>query len=268
MINPRKIKNSKILFPVLFFIFNSLLLGLAPVGSSSEAREGQVVHVILSGGDWLFPLRNGISPSKPPLFHWIGAMLWPLTGFDQEFAIRIPSLIFAGVILYLVSLLTVTLSSAPEGSHNSAHLVVAGVLATTYGFLRMALDSRVDMVFTGLLVGGLYVVLSPAFLTCERGGRVSWLRKQIFALLIAASVLAKGPLGVVLAAVIIFAVHLWLYDLARAFKFCLSFVFTIPLLLLITLPYYYHAAQLGPDLVGESVVTRQIFLENIQFFDF
>ena len=42
-----------------------LFLGLPLIGGSSEAREAQVIDVILRENTWALPLRNGIVPSKP-----------------------------------------------------------------------------------------------------------------------------------------------------------------------------------------------------------
>ena len=51
-------------------------LGAVPFYTRGEPREAVVVWEICSTGEWILPLRNGTEiPSKPPLFHWLGALL-------------------------------------------------------------------------------------------------------------------------------------------------------------------------------------------------
>ena len=51
-------------------------LGAAPFFDKQEAREALVVWEINRTGNWILPLRNGDEiPAKPPLFHWLGALV-------------------------------------------------------------------------------------------------------------------------------------------------------------------------------------------------
>ena len=53
----------------LWTISAILLVIPYPIASSSEAREAHVIADIVLNGNWLFPTRAGIIPSKPPLYH-------------------------------------------------------------------------------------------------------------------------------------------------------------------------------------------------------
>ncbi len=51
-------------------------LGNIPFYTKGEPREAVVVWEIYINGEWVLPLRNGTEiPSKPPLFHWLGAFV-------------------------------------------------------------------------------------------------------------------------------------------------------------------------------------------------
>ena len=51
-------------------------LGGIPFYDKGEPREALVVRDIVLNGNWIFPLKLGQQiPSKPPLFHWVGAWL-------------------------------------------------------------------------------------------------------------------------------------------------------------------------------------------------
>ena len=89
---------------LLYSILQITFLGLAAIGGSTEAREAQVVETILREGEWILPLRNGIIPSKPPLFHWVAALLSILLGGVSEFSVRLPSHLFAVGVLVCCAL--------------------------------------------------------------------------------------------------------------------------------------------------------------------
>jgi len=77
-------------------------LGDLPFYTKGEPREGTIVWEIYTSGEWILPLRNGhIIPSKPPLFHWLGALVSLAWGEVNELTIRLPSALLAvlGVLL-------------------------------------------------------------------------------------------------------------------------------------------------------------------------
>ena len=71
-------------------------LGELPFYTKGQPREATVVWEIYTHGEWILPLRNGhLIPSKPPLFHWLGALCSFALGELSEFTIRLPSAILA-----------------------------------------------------------------------------------------------------------------------------------------------------------------------------
>ena len=68
------------LFSLSLFLVFLPLLSVAVIGSSTEAREVHIAKLMFETGDWVLPLRNGLVPSKPPLFHWLTATIGLMSG--------------------------------------------------------------------------------------------------------------------------------------------------------------------------------------------
>ncbi|MBI3767399.1 MAG: glycosyltransferase family 39 protein [Deltaproteobacteria bacterium] len=162
-----------------------------PIAAHGEAREGLVVQDIVLHGEWTLPRRNGELPSKPPLFHWMAAGAARAVGLSDA-VVRLPSAIAGWAMLLATFALGVTI-----GGRTTAWLAV-GALLGTYGFWESAWEARVDMVFAASIAAALV-----AFFAWYRGGgRVARAGCYIAT---ACAVLAKGPAGAVLPALVIVA---------------------------------------------------------------
>src|SRR5215475_4693711 len=106
-------------------------LGSIPFYDKGEPREALVVRDIVLSGNWIFPLKLGQQiPSKPPLFHWVGASASLLWGQMTEATVRLPSALFASLGVFLIHYLGKKLYDPVTG-------VVAGlILATTLSIRR------------------------------------------------------------------------------------------------------------------------------------
>jgi len=157
-----------------------------PFHTKGEPREGLVVWEMTHGGGWILPRRNGTElPSKPPLFHWLGAVASRLHGATDEWSIRLPS---AG--LSLLGLLGVFAAGTALWSAG-AGIFSALSLMTMFEWARSATNARVDMTLT--------FGLELAFLSL-----LFFLRRRTTGWLVglyagtALAVLGKGPVGAVL----------------------------------------------------------------------
>ena len=102
-------------------------LGSLPFYTKGEPREATVVWEIHTSGEWILPLRNGyIIPSKPPLFHWLGALTAFCWGELNELTIRLPSAVLAIVGVLLTYGLGASLWGVEAGA------VAALILATSF----------------------------------------------------------------------------------------------------------------------------------------
>lgn len=237
------------------------------VWGSSEAREAHIVALMAGGADLILPLRNGLVPSKPPLFHWFGAAIASVLPVDPITAARLVSVIAGTVVLVQVWLLTLRLAAlaAPQDrelQRLSAWGAVA-CLITSYGFVTMVTDARVDMCFAALVISAVVALIGavqPQELRSGTDAEIEARRFSYFFIFSGLAVVAKGPLGIVLPILI---GGVW-YLATRGFNRTIS-TFLRPrigwlLFILIALPWYVAAASRG----GDGFVGRQIIFENIQ----
>ena len=89
---------------LLFFslLFLGLGIGLRSPWPADEPRFAQIALEMIHSGDWLFPHRGGeLYPDKPPVFVWMQAVFYLLTG-SMAVAFLLPSLLSSLVVLGLV----------------------------------------------------------------------------------------------------------------------------------------------------------------------
>ena len=163
-------------------------LGELPFYTKGQPREATVVWEIYTHGEWILPLRNGhIIPSKPPLFHWLGALVAHIQGELDEFTIRLPSALLALLGVFL----TYRAAAAVWGVE--AGLLAGLCLATSFEWVRAATTARVDMTLTFFMVAALLT-----FWSGYRARRFGWTHALGFFGLAGLATLAKGPVGGVL----------------------------------------------------------------------
>ena len=254
---------------ILIFCSGLSLLGSGFVFQVSEAREGSVIHALqlASGlGDFIWPLRERVFiPSKPPLFHWLASLLSPLP-FSLEFELRIVSYLSAFLLLALCYRFEKRVSG-------EAHLPLSPlILLSSYGFIRLSADGRVDMLFVLLCYAALLTVWSGLTVSFSRDAQepdpmsIGRLSSQIRTVAIATgfAVLAKGPAayGIVGLAVLLAAIPIC--KDARHLRASASLLLVPQWLwaLMIPLPWYLGASFY----YGSPFVDRHIFLENLQRF--
>ncbi|MBI1813784.1 MAG: glycosyltransferase family 39 protein [Deltaproteobacteria bacterium] len=170
-------------------------LGAHPFHTHGEAREALVVWQMTHDGGWILPRRDGPSgseiPSKPPLFHWLAALTAVIHGDTDEWSIRLPSAALSlagGLVTYATG---VALWGAGAG------LCAATITLTSFEWQRAATGARVDMALTF----GLVVAFCSYLFFARRDGRPGWLLPFYGGM--AFAVLAKGPVGVALPALLI-----------------------------------------------------------------
>ena len=225
-------------------------LGNTPFFDKGEPREALAVQDIIQRGEWLFPLKRATAiPSKPPLFHWSAALTEKITGTLDEATIRFPSAFYATLGVLLVYLLGRRLFGAPVG------LLGGAILSTTLIYQNQALSARVDMTLCFFVSASLllfYALYRAIFIH----------RLWYFALyaLVGLGTLAKGPLGLLLPALVIavFLVAKKRWDLIIKFAFHPG----VALTLILVVGWYGLAVTRG----GDGFVNRQLLAENINRF--
>ena len=225
-------------------------LGKLPFFDRGEPREALAVQDIVQRGEWLFPLKTPTTiPSKPPLFHWSAALTSQITGKLDERTIRLPSALYAILGVIAIYALGRRLFGAKVG------LLGGAILATTLVYSNQALEARVDMTLCFFITLSLVLFYSlyRGFVT-----RPAWY--YLFYAVVGIAALAKGPLGILLPALVAgtFLAIKRRWDLL--FKFC--FHPGVLLTLIIAAGWYGVAVTRG----GEDFVNRQLLKENLERF--
>lgn len=204
MLAPPLDSPSQLKVPFIVFAIAATLLvgfvfanGLSDLPTSSEAREVLVARTLSEGGNWMVPTRDQMIASKPPLHHWIVAGVSLGTGIPVSgWLHRTVSSFFAFLVLLLVGATPFVLSLRRNLAMKRSVLSML-ILAICPGFLRLASDARVDMVFAFFILSSLI----PIFLLALRVEDVKEVRNQSLILpllLMSAACLTKGPLGIAL----------------------------------------------------------------------
>lgn len=236
---------------VLALVASISLYGIAdlPFYTKGEPREALVVWELAHGGGRILPLRNGDEiPSKPPFFHWLGAVAASALGEVDEFATRLPSATLAIVMVLAVYFFAASASRIRSG------WLSAIALATSFEWLRAARTARVDMTFSVLFAGALLL-----FARILQDGPTPTRRFAFWALL-AAATLTKGPIGLVLPLVVI--VVFATMGSASNVRTTLRELRTdigLPAVLLVTGAWYGAAFAIG----GEPFLETHVLRENV-----
>lgn len=231
-------------FLFLFFVSASISRDFHTRG---EGREALVMQDMLKTGNLILPEGyGGVVPSKPPLFHWIATTLSIPQGYISELTSRLPSVLAASLI-GLISLLMF----APESSKAVAYLSVL-ILATSIEWLRAASAARVDMLLTATLLTAFYALYRWS--ACSYRG-YPWL----LMLSMATAILCKGPVGIVIPALIYLAVAL--SDEVSPGKILRHAATVFAPALLLALSWYLAAYFIKTDQFLEKV-----YFENIERF--
>ena len=177
------------LFAVLLFWG----LGEVPFYTRGEPREGLVVQAMRWSGNWILPVVNGTYiPFKPPLFHWIALLASFLFGGIDEFTLRLPSALFAAAGV----LINYRVGARLWGER--AGLISGIVLALCAEWWQAGTLAQVDMTLAFFITTACWYF----YFLYER--REFGLLKSLgLPLLLGFAVLAKGPIGFAVPALII-----------------------------------------------------------------
>ncbi len=239
----------------LFFIAQLVHIFVVPVWGSSEAREAHVISSILNGDSILYPSRNGIVPSKPPFFHWLGASIGYCFQSSAIWVPRLVSLLASLGVLWMTMLLTrlfLANSRVPIDQHEDAVYLAVIIMLTSWLFFAQTTDAKVDMLFCFLIAVSLFLLARALFLR-----HVSPIAATFFTMAVAAAILTKGPLALVL---LIALGTIILLSIPRPFPWksiIQLLVYAMSGFMLASLWYLYGASK-------DGFIERHLFIENIQ----
>lgn len=171
----------------------SLRLGSVPLLGPDEPRYARVAVEMQRASEWVTPTLQG-RPwlEKPPLYYWLAGAAFRLLG-ETEAAARVPSVLAMLVLTGATALVGARLYGSAAGLHAG---FVAGTSLLTFAYGRAA---SMDM----LLAAAVTVAIGLASLRLAGiAGRRAWAAAAAAA---GIAVLAKGPLGLLLPALVVVA---------------------------------------------------------------
>ena len=216
---------------VCSFLF---LAGVQSVGvvGADEPRYAQVAREMMQRHDWVTPTLWG-KPwlEKPPLYYWLTELAYKAAGGVHDWAARLPSVVLTALMVFFIYFWA---RRFYRGMELDAALITAAS-AAIIGFSRAA---SMDMPLTAT-----FTVAMLSWFAWYRQRKRAWLLAFYFCL--ALGTLAKGPVAVFLAGVIIFI----FVALRREWKPLLQTLWLPgPLLfLVVALPWYIAAQRANPD---------------------
>jgi len=170
-------------------------LGGLPLIDPDEGRYAEIPREMLQRGDLITPTLNYVKYfEKPPLLYWINAASLKLFGLN-EFGARFPSAL-SGLLTVLA---TYVIGRQLYGRR--AALISALILGTSAGFVLQSRIILTDMLLTFCLTAALGAFIVAAGREGRRSRALPW---YLFYLFCALATLAKGLIGMVFPAGIVF----------------------------------------------------------------
>ena len=224
---------------VIFCIPFLQYLGRLPLIDPDEGRYAEIPREMLELGDLITPTLNYVKYlEKPPLLYWLNAASIKLFG-TSEFAARLPS-----ALCGLATVLATYLIARVLYDRRTA-LISAIILGTSAGFVLQSRIILTDTLLTFCLTTALGAFIVAAQQERRRGSALPW---YLFYLFCALAVLAKGLIGIVFPAAIIFLYLL----LSRRWKLLAEMRLGTGLLLFlaVTVPWFVAVSLRNPEFVN------------------
>lgn len=180
-----------VLLAVCLFLF-FFKLGSRALWDHDEGIHAAMARTMVETGDWVTPTFNGEGfYDKPALFNWLGALSFEVLGFT-ELAARLPSAVLGLASVLVTYLLGRRLFGSRVG-------FLGGLILATSGlFMVLSRAVQYDMVLAFFTTLSLFSFYSGV--VDEKHRRRYFL---LFYVAAAFAVLAKGPLGLVIPALVI-----------------------------------------------------------------
>ena len=138
-------------------------LGLRDPWPADEPRFALAAKQMVDSGQWFFPtLGDEYYPDKPPVFMWIIAACYAITG-NMDIAFLLPSTLAAFGVILLIYDLGTRLWSRREG------LAAAGSLLIMVQFILQGKSAQIDMVLTFWTTLALYGMIRYLLLESSIG---------------------------------------------------------------------------------------------------
>ncbi len=256
--------------PLLVAAAAAALCLLAAAGrdfwAPDEPDFAEHVREMLQRGSLLLPYQNGKPYSeKPILYYWAVAATTPFTGGDvSPFGTRVPSALAAAALVFGAASL-----AGRRGGEKEA-LVAGAATAVSPIVFWQGQYVQVDALFSCLLLAAFVSLFlledeEGKFLEGEEGKARANRWRWALRVSLAAAVLTKGPLAVVLAGLVVLtrcALRRSWAPLLATHPFRSLFFFV-----LLVVPWYFFAARAGGPAYAYDLVVNQNWNRFFRAFD-
>ena len=198
--SPSRVLLLVVLCALTFFVG----LGRPAITDSDEAFYAEAAREMVAEGDWVTPRYNGQTRfEKPVLYYWLAAVGYVVAGVG-ELTARVPSAV-AGLLLALI-----TYGGARRWYDDTTGVLAGAITATSFGYIAVARYALPDLVlacFITLATAAALIALVAPRPAGPDPGRRWWL--VVAGVALAGGFLTKGPVGVVLPAIVVGPLALW-----------------------------------------------------------
>jgi 4-amino-4-deoxy-L-arabinose transferase len=230
----------------VFLLLYIVPLGVRPLIAPDETRYGEISREMIASGDWVVPHLDGLRYfEKPVLGYWLNAAAMCLFG-ENEFAVRLPSALAAGLTALLLGLWAsrFAVRSVPVGANNRSPSLTTPYGVTTSAVFLLSFEVFAIGVFC--VLDSLFSLFVTASILFFYSGHESRSRRTLIASGVCCGLafLTKGPLGVVIPAIVLAPFVLW----ERRFKATLKVIW-LPIMaaILVAIPWCVMIHLREPD---------------------
>jgi 4-amino-4-deoxy-L-arabinose transferase-like glycosyltransferase len=230
-----------VLAVLCFFLF---FFGLANFGllGADEPRYAQIGREMLERNDWVTPTLHGKAwLEKPVLYYWLEMVSYKLFGVS-DWAARLPAVVLGFVLIAGIHAFT---RRFHPGAQMEASIITASSIAI-FGFARgVSTDMPLAVFFTLAML---------AWWTFVETEQRKWL--LVFYLGLALATLAKGPVAVILAGMVVAAFAL----VTRESRLLLRTLWLpgVALFLAVALPWYVLVQLRNPQFFSEFILSHNL----------
>ncbi|MFA7230890.1 MAG: glycosyltransferase family 39 protein [Victivallaceae bacterium] len=208
------------MFAVIVFFVN---IGSDGIYAAQESRAAIVAQNMISSGNILHvAIKGEPATEKPILCYWFYAISGRIFGVN-EFSVRLPSVIAAVASVLMACWLGSRIYGAATG------FISGYILASMIGFINLGRLARIDIVLCAFFTAAMLFLYTGYF----EKRKANW-HLYLFYITLGLSVLLKGPVTVVLAALVVLCMAFkdrnlkMLWELKPVSGFIIGSIITIP----------------------------------------
>jgi 4-amino-4-deoxy-L-arabinose transferase len=224
-------KSVGLLIGIFLFLY-IIPLGVRPLIAPDETRYAEISREMIASGDWIVPRLDGVRYfEKPVLGYWLNAGAIRLFG-ENGFAARLPSALSVGFAALLLGFWARRFTA-----HRMAGPLTVAVFLLSFEVFVLGVFCVLDSLFSCFVMGSILFF----YLAYESRSRWALIVSGVFCGL---AFLTKGPLGVVLPAIVLLPFVLWEHRFRTTLK-----IIWLPCVsaLLVALPWCVAIHRREPD---------------------